>query len=69
MQSCHHHFWTFLKKKSKVRKLELLYRSSRDGNDIETVISKIKNKEATISIVESIEGEILGGYAKVPWPD
>ena len=45
----------------------LLYRSSRDGRSDSTFHSKCDNKGSTLTIVETTNGLILGGYSNTSW--
>ncbi|KAL7519076.1 hypothetical protein ACHAWX_004918 [Stephanocyclus meneghinianus] len=47
--------------------LTLLYRSSRDGRCDATFHQKCDKKGATITVIETIEGYIIGGYTDLPW--
>ena len=47
--------------------LELLYRSSRDGQSGEAFHSKCDNKGPTVVIIETTEGGVMGGYASSTW--
>ncbi|KAL7482624.1 hypothetical protein ACHAW6_008290 [Cyclotella cf. meneghiniana] len=47
--------------------LILLYRSSRDGRCDATFHQKCDKKGATITVIETIEGYIIGGYTDLPW--
>ena len=47
--------------------LELLYRSSRDGLTAQTFHSKCDNKGRTITIIETTEGGVVGGYTNTAW--
>ncbi len=52
------------------KKLQLLYRASEDGRaiiDMPSFHKSCDNKGATITIVESKEGNVFGGYTKIPW--
>ena len=45
----------------------LLYRLSRDGKDSQSFHSKCNNKGPTITIIETTDGHIVGGYSNVSW--
>ncbi|KAL7544862.1 hypothetical protein ACHAWF_008226 [Thalassiosira exigua] len=47
--------------------LKLLYRSSRDGASSENFHSKCDNQGCTLTIIETTDGFVLGGYSNVPW--
>ena len=49
------------------KKLRLVYRGSEDGFGAADFHRKCDNKGATISVIETTDGEIVGGYASVPW--
>lgn len=46
---------------------ELLYRLSRDGRNDSTFYSKCDNKGPTLTVIETSDGSIFGGYADAPW--
>ena len=54
-----------LKKKNITYKL--LYRSSRDGNDMRTFHNKCDNIMGTLSIVKTTKGMRFGGYTEKKW--
>ena len=45
----------------------LLYRSTRDGTMNEDFYSKCGNKGCTVTIIETTDGHVIGGYSDVPW--
>eukprot|EP00984_Skeletonema_dohrnii_P007468 scaffold2705_cov140-Skeletonema_dohrnii-CCMP3373.AAC.6 len=47
--------------------LELLYRSSRDGQSNSAFHSKCDNKGPTLVIIETAEGGVIGGYTNTAW--
>ena len=47
--------------------LDLLFRSSVDGKSVDNFHSKCDNKGPTLSIIETTEGHIVGGYSCAPW--
>jgi len=47
--------------------LTLLYRSSRDGWCDSTFHSKCDNRGATLIVIETTQGHIIGGYSDVSW--
>ncbi|KAL7522127.1 hypothetical protein ACHAWX_006817 [Stephanocyclus meneghinianus] len=47
--------------------LTLLYRSSRDGRCDSTFHSKCDNKGATLTVIMTTEGHIVGAYSDVDW--
>ena len=49
------------------KKLELLYRGSRDGFLSKNFHEKCDNKGATIILYQNVQGYIFGGYAPIPW--
>ena len=49
------------------KNLELLYRSSRDGEKSETFHKFCDNKGPTISLFKSKNGYIFGGFASISW--
>ena len=48
-------------------KLNLLYKSSRDGRYDLTFHSKCDDKGSTLTIIETTDGHIFGGYSNTPW--
>ena len=48
-------------------KFKLLYKGTTDGDTIDIFHSKCDNQNPTISIIESIDGEIFGGYTTKSW--
>mmetsp|Transcript_43337 Transcript_43337/g.77884 ORF Transcript_43337/g.77884 Transcript_43337/m.77884 type:complete len:825 (+) Transcript_43337:202-2676(+) len=46
---------------------DLLYRSTRDGQSALDFHSRCDNKGCTLTIVETIDGLIVGGYSNTPW--
>jgi len=49
------------------KKLELLFRGTRDGMSNDTFHNKCSNKGPTISLIKNEKGYIFGGYASVDW--
>ena len=49
------------------KKSELLYKASRDGFDANAFHNKCNNKGATITIIQSKDGHLFGGYTSKPW--
>ena len=47
--------------------LSLLYRSSRDGVGEAAFHSKCDNKGCTLTVIETTDGFVLGGYSNTPW--
>ena len=50
-----------------ILEFELLYRGHKDGDLLEIFHNKCDNKGPTISIIESTDGQIFGGYTTKPW--
>ena len=48
-------------------KFKLLYKGTTDGDTIDIFHSKCDNQNPTISIIESIDGQIFGGYTTKSW--
>ena len=48
-------------------KFKLLYKGTTDGDTKEIFHKKCDNKGPTISIIESTDGQIFGGYASKSW--
>jgi len=46
------------------KKMELIYRGTRDGNSFH---NKCDNKGETITLIKNEKGNIFGGYASIPW--
>jgi len=59
------HKW--LKEDGSDGKFRLLYCSSRDGLSDEIFHSKCDNKGSTLTIIETTDGHIIGGYSNTPW--
>ena len=49
------------------KKLELLYRSSRDGSTSKAFHDKCDNKGPTITLYRNDKGYIFGGYSPISW--
>ena len=56
-----------LPKELKNNKYELLFRATRDGFQASTFHSKCDNRGETISIIQSTNNHIFGGYTSKPW--
>mmetsp|Transcript_14090 Transcript_14090/g.25676 ORF Transcript_14090/g.25676 Transcript_14090/m.25676 type:complete len:619 (+) Transcript_14090:91-1947(+) len=48
-------------------KFSLLYRSSRDGPSDAHFHSKCDNQGCTLTVIETTDGLVLGGYSNTPW--
>ncbi|EJK55575.1 hypothetical protein THAOC_24683 [Thalassiosira oceanica] len=48
---------------------KLLYRSSKDGSSASTFHSKCGSKGRTLTLIETENGLILGGYSDIQWRD
>ena len=59
------HGW--LKEDGSDGNFELLYRSSRDGLSAKDFHSSCDNKGSTITIIETTDGLIIGGYSSTSW--
>ncbi|KAL7550410.1 hypothetical protein ACHAWF_013653 [Thalassiosira exigua] len=46
---------------------KLLYRSSRDGLSDTLFYTKCENQGSTLTLIETSEGFVLGGYSNTPW--
>ena len=60
----------FLKKLSewcKFKKIELIFRGSRDGMKANNFHNKCDNQGETITLIKSDKGYIFGGYTPFPW--
>ena len=53
--------------REKAFKFKLLYKGTIDGDTQEIFHKRCDNKGPTISIIESIDGQIFGGYASKSW--
>ena len=53
--------------KNKDFKFELLYKGTKDGDTYNIFHKKCDNQGPTISIIESTDGQIFGGYASKSW--
>ena len=49
------------------KKLELLYRASKDGSESSVFHNKCDNQGPTICLCQNEIGNIFGGYASIPW--
>ena len=49
------------------KKIELLYRGTRDSMKGNSFHNKCNNKGETLSLFENDQGNIFGGYASIPW--
>ena len=53
--------------KNKIFKFKLLYKGTEDGDTIGIFHKKCDNQGPTISIIESTDGHIFGGYTSKSW--
>lgn len=53
--------------REKAFKFKLLYKGTTDGDTKEIFHKRCDNKGSTISIIESTDGQIFGGYASKSW--
>ena len=49
------------------KKMDLLFRGTRDGMNAKSFHSKCDNNGETITLIENDKGNIFGGYASIPW--
>ena len=49
------------------KKMDLIYRGTRDGMKESEFHNKCNNKGETLSLFENDQGNIFGGYASIPW--
>jgi len=49
------------------KKMELIYRGTRDGMTNTAFHNKCDNKGETITLIKNEKGNIFGGYASIPW--
>ena len=59
----------WLKEDESHGELRLLYRSSRDGRDDSIFHSKCDNMGCTLTIIETTDGYVFGGYSNTAWTD
>jgi len=59
------HDW--LKEDGSIGEFSLLYRSSRDGTSGADFHSKCDKKGCTLTVIETTDGFVLGGYSNTPW--
>ena len=60
-------FFQKLSEWCKFKKIELIFRGSRDGMTANNFHSKCDNQEETITLIKSDKGYIFGGYTPFPW--
>ena len=53
--------------KDKTFKFKLLYKGTKDGDTYDIFHKKCDNQGPTISIIESTDGQVFGGYASKSW--
>ena len=61
------HFLKVVRKWIEFKKLELLYRGTRDGGDGANFYEKCDNQGPIIVLCKNDKGNIFGGYASVSW--
>jgi len=49
------------------KKMELIYRGTRDGMTSNIFHNKCDNKGESITLIKNEKGNIFGGYASIPW--
>jgi len=49
------------------KKMELIYRGTRDGMTSNSFHNKCDNKGESITLIKNEKGNIFGGYASIPW--
>jgi len=51
------------------KKIELIYRGTRDGDGMTNTVfhNKCDNKGESITLIKNEKGNIFGGYASIPW--
>lgn len=49
------------------KRMDLIYRGSRDGFKASDFHSKCDEKGDTITFVKNSKGAVFGGFTKVPW--
>ena len=52
---------------TKFKKIELIYRGTRDGSTSVDFHNKCDNQGETIILIKNEKGNIFGGYASIPW--
>lgn len=55
--------------KGKIKKINLLYFSEKDGDSATAFFEKCKNKGPTMSIIYTKKGRKFGGFSKAEWTD
>ena len=50
-----------------IKKMELIYRGTRDGSDCQTFHNKCDNQGQTICLCKNEKDNIFGGYASISW--
>ena len=53
--------------KNKTLRFQLLYKGTKDGDSREAFHKKCDNQGPNISIIESTDGQIFGGYTSKSW--
>ena len=51
----------------KINQINLLYRATRDGDDLISFNNKCANKGPTISLIKTKKGRKFGGFSKAEW--
>ena len=51
----------------KIKKINLLYRATTDGDNLLSFNQKCANKGPTISLIKTKKGRRFGGFSKVEW--
>ena len=59
------HDW--LKEDGSDGEFSLLYRGTRDGLSGSAFHSNCDNKGCTLTIIETTNGKVIGGYSNTPW--
>jgi hypothetical protein len=60
-------FHDWLKEDGSDGEFSLLYRGSRDGLSNSEFHSKCDDKGCTLTIIETTDGKVIGGYSNTPW--
>ena len=61
--------YLWILEKGNVKKINLLYRATRDGDTNKDFYNKCKKKGATISFIKTKKGRRFGGFTKAEWTD
>ena len=57
----------WISSKGDIKEINLLYRASEDGDDLDSFYNKCGNKGPTISLIKTKKGRKFGGFSSVDW--